>query len=87
MSVKEILEKKLNATFSPTLLEVVDQSHKHKGHVGSRPEGETHFHLNMNSSLFDGQNRVARQRLVHDCLKEELKERVHALSMKLGTDS
>ena len=86
MSVKETLEKKLKETFEPSQLEVIDQSHKHRGHVGSRPEGETHFHLNMEAKAFAGESRVSRQRMVHECLKEELKGRVHALSMSLGAE-
>ncbi|MCK5040742.1 MAG: BolA family transcriptional regulator [Sphingomonadales bacterium] len=86
VSVKQTIEEKLTAKFSPTMLEVIDQSHKHRGHVGSKPEGETHFHVNMNAQAFEGESRVARQRLVYDCLKEDLEGPVHALSLKLGTE-
>lgn len=83
MSVKETIEKKLTAEFAPSALEVIDQSHKHKGHIGARPEGETHFHVDMQSNIFDGKNRVDRQRMVYDCLKDELEGPVHALSLSL----
>ena len=83
MSVKEIIEQKLEASFSPSLLEVIDQSHKHAGHSGSRPEGETHFHVDMQSKFFDGKSRVDRQRMVYSCLKDELAGPVHALSLSL----
>jgi BolA protein len=86
LRVKQTLQDKLTTDFSPSLLEVIDQSHKHKGHVGSRPEGETHFHVNMNAKAFDGINRVDRQRLVYACLKEELEGPVHALSLSLNAD-
>jgi len=86
VSVKQTLKEKLTASLEQAMLEVIDQSHKHRGHVGSRPEGETHFHVNRNAKEVEGESRVARQRLVYDCLKEDLEGPVHALSLKLGTE-
>ena len=45
MSVSETIKKKLVEAFEPTSLDVIDESHLHAGHVGARPEGETHFRL------------------------------------------
>lgn len=87
MTVKENIEKKVNAALSPEFLEVIDESHKHAGHVGARPEGETHFHINMTASALNGQNRVARQRTIYKVLSDELAGPVHALSLTLkGTE-
>lgn len=83
MSVAERIEKTLREGLSPSHLEVIDESHKHAGHVGARPEGETHFHLVVTATAFDDMNRVARQRLVHNLLADELAGPVHALSMEL----
>lgn len=79
----ERIATKLNAVFAPGLLEVVDESAKHKGHAGARPEGETHFQVTMESSQFAGMIRIARQRLVNDALKAEFDAGLHALSLKL----
>src|SRR5437868_5385870 len=43
MSVASTITEKLTAALRPTRLQVVDESHQHAGHVGSRPGGETHF--------------------------------------------
>ena len=87
MTVKENIEKKVNEALSPEFLEVIDESHKHAGHVGARPEGETHFHINMTASALNDQNRVARQRTIYKILSEELAGPVHALSLTLkGTN-
>ncbi len=87
MTVKETIESKIANSIQPEMLEVIDESHKHAGHVGARPEGETHFHLNMTASALNGKNRVARQRLVYKVLADELAGPVHALSLNLkGTD-
>ncbi len=60
---------------------IVDESHRHAGHAGARPEGETHFTVTIVSAAFAGLNRVARQRLVYETLADELATRVHALSL------
>lgn len=84
MSMKERIEAKLRAQFSPLALEVIDESEQHRGHAGWREGGETHFRVRMISPAFEGQSRVARQRAVNRCLSEELASTVHALAMELG---
>jgi BolA protein len=81
MTVAETIRNKLTERFTPTRLHILDQSHRHAGHAGARPEGETHFAVTITSAAFAGLSRVARQRLVYDALKEELASRVHALSL------
>ena len=84
MSVAERIKTKLTEALAPTALEVVDESYKHKGHRGARPEGETHFHVAVTSDQFTGMMRVARQRLVYRILAEELAGPVHALSLDIS---
>ncbi len=81
MSVARTIEQKLTAAFAPVSLKIVDESHLHAGHVGARPEGETHFRVEIVSAAFDGVSRVARQRMVYELLAEELEGPVHALSL------
>ena len=83
MSVAETIRRKLTERFAPTRVEVEDQSHRHVGHEGARPGGETHFAVTIVSASFAGQNRVARQRLVYETLAAELAARVHALSLTI----
>ncbi|QJE74291.1 BolA family transcriptional regulator [Aerophototrophica crusticola] len=79
------IQTKLTQALAPTRLRVKDVSHRHAGHAGARPEGETHFDVEVVSAAFEGLNRVARQRLVYDTLRDELAERVHALALKTLT--
>ena len=81
MPVAQDIEAKLTENFSPTQLVVVDESDKHKGHAGARPEGETHFRVTIVSAEFKGLTRVARQRMVNKTLKTELDGPVHALAL------
>jgi BolA protein len=81
MSVAETIRQKLTARFAPVRLEIEDESQRHAGHAGARPEGETHFSVTIVSAVFIGESRVARQRLVYQTLAAELATRVHALSL------
>ena len=80
-AVIETIRRKLQAGFSPTRLDVVDDSARHQGHAGARPGGESHFNVVIESPAFQGQGRVARQRAVYAALSEELAGPVHALSV------
>ncbi|MEQ9813572.1 MAG: BolA family protein [Azospirillaceae bacterium] len=79
--IADRIRDKLSATFVPSRLEVVDDSHRHRGHAGHDPRGESHFSVLIVSPRFEGVTRVQRQRLVYDLLAEELADRVHALSL------
>ena len=81
MSVAETIRDKLTGRFAPIRLVISDESHRHAGHAGARPEGETHFAVTIVAPSFSGLNRVARQRLVYETLADELATRVHALSL------
>lgn len=82
MSVAETMQQKLTAAFQPTRLAIVDDSHKHAGHAGARPGGESHFSVEIVSPVFAGKSRVERQRLVYAALAAELREQVHALALR-----
>lgn len=83
--VQAAMRRKLREALAPTRLDIVDDSARHAGHVGARPEGETHFNVEIVSAHFAGLTRVARQRLVHRVLEAELQGRVHALALKTVT--
>jgi BolA family transcriptional regulator, general stress-responsive regulator len=81
VTVTETIRRKLIERLAPTRLDIVDESHRHAGHAGAGPEGETHFAVTIVAAVFAGLNRVARQRLVYEILSDELATRVHALSL------
>ena len=85
-AVATVIDNKLRQRFAPLRLSIEDESHKHAGHVGHRESGETHFRVEIVSAAFEGHNRVARQRLVYDALKDELTPGgVHALALSTLT--
>jgi len=81
-AVSDLIRDKLEAAFTPDLLEIVDDSARHAGHAGARPGGETHFNVVIVTPAFAGLSMVQRQRLIYALLAEELEGRVHALSVR-----
>ncbi|HEY1257615.1 MAG TPA: BolA family protein [Stellaceae bacterium] len=81
MPMVDTIREKLTTRFHPTRLVIDDESHRHIGHEGARPEGETHFAVTIVSGAFAGHSRVARQRLVYQTLADELATQIHALSL------
>lgn len=79
--VGQLITEKLRQAFSPSELEVVDESHKHKGHAGARPEGESHYRVRIVSPAFAGLTRIERHRRINAVLAEELAGPVHALAI------
>jgi BolA family transcriptional regulator, general stress-responsive regulator len=81
MTVAQRIRTKLETAFQPTRLDIFDDSHRHHGHAGARPGGESHFRVELVSPAFVGKSRVERQRTVYRALAEELAGPVHALQL------
>jgi BolA protein len=71
----------LTAAFAPESLRVVDESHRHEGHAGHRPGGETHFRVYIVADAFCGKSRIERHRMINATLAPELAGGVHALAI------
>jgi BolA protein len=84
-TLKAWIAETLRARLAPEALEVIDESHLHAGHSGARPEGETHFRLDVVSAAFDGKSRVERHRLVNAALDPAFKRGLHALAVRART--
>lgn len=82
VSYRQRMIDKLTAAFRPTFLEVIDESDRHHGHGGAHAEGETHFVVQIASPAFAGTTRLQRHRMINEVLKQELAERVHALTIE-----
>lgn len=76
------IEQRLRSALSPERLDVINDSAKHRGHLGDDGSGESHFRVEIVADAFAGQSRVNRQRLVNRALSDLLAERVHALAIK-----
>lgn len=83
MSIESELIDRLTITFSPSRLEVVNESHKHAGHGGDDGSGESHFAVLIRAEELAGLSRVARHRAVQKALGD-LNQRIHALALDIG---
>ena len=81
-AIKEIIEKRLKVSFSPSFLELLDNSHLHVGHKGN-PQGGKHFKLKITAHVFEKENRLKRQQMVLEVLKDLLPFPVHSISMQV----
>jgi len=80
------IRTRLEAAFQPTVLKVENQSARHAGHAGDDGSGESHWHVEIESTAFKDQSRIARHRAVHQALGAELMGTIHALSMDLRAE-
>jgi BolA family transcriptional regulator, general stress-responsive regulator len=83
MTVKDEIEDRLTAVFHPSVLEVVNESHKHAGHAGDDGSGASHFHITIRAEAFREMSRVARHRAVQKALGD-LNQRIHAIALDIG---
>lgn len=81
MGIGESLERKIKEALRPVRLDVIDESHLHAGHAGSRPGGDSHFKVTIVASSFAGKSRLQRQRMVNALLADEFAAGLHALSL------
>ena len=86
MIIKYQIENLLNDAFSPRFLEVRDVSETHYGHVAARPEGESHFEVDIISDAFASKTRVQSHRLINKVLKPLLDTKVHALALNVKSE-
>ena len=80
MTVADEIRGRLGA-LAPARLELIDESAKHIGHAGARPEGNTHWKLTIVSAAFDGKPTVARHRMIYQALGDLMRHPIHALAI------
>ena len=83
MRVEDEMRAKLDEAFQPDLLEIVDESERHRGHAGYQEGGQSHFQVRIKAAAFGPMSRIERHRAVHAALGGELVGRIHALALKI----
>lgn len=83
MSRIETMRAYLSA-LNPSFIEIIDESHKHAGHAGSR-HGAGHYRLQIVTTEFSGKNTLARHRMIYSALAELMKHEIHALNIQANT--
>src|SRR5690554_1267311 len=81
MTMREIIEEKLAQAFSPSFLQVDDESYMH----AAGPKAQSHFKVTLVAEAFTGKRLLARHREVNAVLAAELAGSVHALALHTYT--
>lgn len=83
MSIQSTIEDKLANGINAMHLEVVNESNNHNVPPGS----ESHFKVVLVSNDFEGQNLIARHRVINKLLADELQHQIHALALHTYTEN
>jgi BolA protein len=76
----DVIRERLEAGFSPTHLQVKDQSHLHAGHAGAQ-DGMGHFEITIIADAFEGKSRIERHRMVYGAMGSLMQTDIHALKI------
>jgi len=79
-STKEVIETRLQAAFSPSFMQVIDESEEHIGHAGAQG-GAGHFAVTLVASQFTGLSLIKRHQMVFAILKDLIPDAIHALKI------
>ena len=79
MSLVHEIKQRLQV-LEPLVCECEDQSHHHVGHAGNNGGG--HYDVLVVSQLFEGVNRIERQRMINAPLRDLFPAQIHALSIR-----
>ncbi len=85
MTTAEKIRQRLNDMFSPSSLEVIDDSAKHRGHTGN-VTGGGHFLIKIHGHTFCGKNLVERHRMIYAALNDLMGNEIHALGIEAFCD-
>jgi BolA family transcriptional regulator, general stress-responsive regulator len=76
-----MIRERLEAALAPDELEIVDESHLHRGHPGAK-DGRGHFRVRIVSDVFAGLPRLARHRRVYAAVGDLMTTDIHALNIE-----
>ena len=76
-----VIRTRVQEKFSPTHLEVIDDSAQHKGHAGSRG-GAGHYTLIITADALKNKSRIDAHREIYALLADLIPDEIHALVIK-----
>ena len=76
------IKAKINDKIEVENIEIVDNTHKHKGHKFYSPN-KLHLHLKIKSLYLNSLSRVSSQKIIMKILSDDLKTKIHALEISI----
>lgn len=80
--VSKLICQRLQQQFSPSVMELVDETSKHYKHAGYQA-GKFHFALTIASDCFKGIKRIEQHRMIYAALGDLMQTNIHALKIKV----
>ena len=78
----QTIQSRLQQAFSPTYLEVIDESDKHIGHAGHQGGGR-HFAIMISAKRLDHVSRIDAHRQIYALFTDMMPDTIHALKIKI----
>jgi BolA protein len=78
----ELITERLQQAFSPSYLEVLDESDQHIGHAGHQGGGR-HFAIIITADSLAGISRLEAHRKIYALFTDLMPDQIHALKIKL----
>ena len=78
----EEIKRKLSEQIKIEMIEVIDNSDKHKSHKFFDPQ-KLNLHLKIKSIYLNSFSRLDAQKLIMNILKDDLKKKIHALEISI----
>jgi BolA family transcriptional regulator, general stress-responsive regulator len=78
----DAIRGRLERALTPTHLEVIDESHLHRGHAGAS-DGRGHFRVRVASAQLAGRRRIDAHRLVYEALGDLMVTDIHAVAVEI----
>lgn len=83
MDLVEHVKSKLLKELPAQHVEIIDNTWQHTGHASSN--GGAHFEITVVSEAFQDQPIMAQHRMIHQLLKDEMAQYIHAMGLKTFT--
>jgi BolA protein len=78
----ELIKHRLQTAFSPSYLEVLDESDQHIGHAGHQGGGR-HFAIIISADSLNALTRVEAHRKIYALFTDLIPEQIHALKIQV----
>ncbi len=80
--MKDEIIRRLQVAFSPSYLEVIDESDQHIGHAAYQ-QGGRHFAIVIDAESLRHLSRIESHRKIYALFSDEMPEKIHALKIKI----
>ena len=79
----KVVEKKIRDNVEVDKIEIINSSSKHQGHK-SFTKGKFHLKIIIDSKYLKSLSKIEAHKEIMKILKEELKDKIHALELKIS---